>query len=252
MELRRYLSLLRNRLPVILVIAAVGLLGAYATTPQSTQYTASSTLYIGSRIISTQGGQSDLSGDKAMALERLSRTFAIMIEKPTIAAQALARTDVDRSVDQVAAATTATSEFGTQLLDISVTDADPAVASALANALADSFIEAVQDYEPESVNQAEGALPTLPAYVFERASLPTSPNPNNLLFNLVVGLVIGTLTGVGLVLLLDYLDITVRDTADAEARIELPVLGVIPAFGDHLPVPPPVVKAASTPAQQPA
>ena len=211
------------------------MLGAFATTPQDTTYTASSTLYIGSRIIATSGGQTDLSGDKALALERLSRTFAIMIETPTIAAQALARTNVPRSVDQIAAATTATSQFGTQLLDISVTDSDPAIASALANGLADSFIDAVQNFEPDSVTPTEGALPTLPAYVFERATLPTAPNPTNLLFNLVVGLVIGSLTGVGLVLLLDYLDITVRDTHDAESRLELAVLGVIPPFGDHLP-----------------
>lgn len=233
MELRRYLSLLRSRRLVILLIACVGLLGAFATTPQTTTYTASSTLYVGSRLIGTQ---TDLSGDESIALERLSRTFAIMIETPTIAAQALARTNVDRSVEEISDATTALSQFGTQLLTISVTDADPAIASSLANGLADSFVEAVQNYEPESPNQAEGALPTLPAYLFERATLPTDPNPNNLLFNLVIGLVIGTLTGVGLVLLLDYLDITVRDVYSAEDRLELPVLGVIPAFDEGLPV----------------
>jgi len=236
MELRRYLALLRSRWLVIVLLAAVGLMGAYATTPQSTKYTATSTLYIGSRIISTEGSESDLSGDKALALERLSRTFAIMIDTPTIAAQALARTDVDRSVDEIADATTALSQFGTQLLDISVTDTDPAVATALANGLADSFVESVQDYEPESPQQAEGALPTLPAYVFQRASLPTEPNDTNLMFNLVVGLIIGTLTGVGLVLLLDYLDITVHDSHDAEERLGLAVLGVIPTFGDELPL----------------
>jgi capsular polysaccharide biosynthesis protein len=235
MELRRYLSVLRSRALVILLIACVGLLGAFATTPQDTTYTATSTLYIGSRLIGTQ---TDLSGDESIALERLSRTFAIMIETPTIAAQALARTNVDRSVDDIADATTALSQFGTQLLSISVTDDDPAVASALANGLADSFVEAVQNYEPESPSQAEGALPTLPAYVFERATLPTDPNPTNLLFNLVIGLVIGTLTGVGLVLLLDYLDITVRDAYHAEDRLELPVLGVIPSFDEGLPIGP--------------
>lgn len=246
MELRRYINLLRDRWLVILLFACIGLLGAYATTPQATKYTASSTLYIGSRIISTQTGETNLSGDKAIALERLSRTFAIMIESPTIAAQALGRTNVDRSVDEIAAATTATSQFGTQLLTISVTDPDPAVASAVANGLADSFVEAVQNYEPESPNQAEGALPTLPAYVFERATVPTAPNPTNLLFNLAVGLVIGLLTGVGIVLLLDYLDITVHDAHDAEARIELPVLGVIPPFGEQIPVGPSARIAASS------
>lgn len=235
MELRRYLAVLRSRWLVILLIASLGLISAYGTTPQSTKYTASSTLYIGSRIISDASGQTNLSGDKALALERLSRTFAIMIETPTIAAQALARTNVDRSIDEIAEATTAQSEFGTQLLTISVTDADPAVASQVANGLADSFVESVQNYEPESLNQAEGALPTLPAYVFERATLPTEPNPNNLLFNLVIGLALGTLTGVALVLLLDYLDITVHDVHDAESRLELLVLGVIPPFGDELP-----------------
>ena len=43
----------------------------------------------------------------------------------------------------------------------------------------------------------------------------------------------GLLVGAALVFLLDYLDLSLRSTDDVERLLELPVLGVIPAFGPN-------------------
>ena len=55
-----------------------------------------------------------------------------------------------------------------------------------------------------------------------------APEPTALTFNLAVAALIGLVVGIGLVVLLDYVDVTIRGIEDAERRLELPVLGSIP------------------------
>jgi capsular polysaccharide biosynthesis protein len=116
---------------------------------------------------------------------------------------------------------------GTQLLRVRVTDLDPVAARDLTNAMADAFVERVQTFEPSAPAQ-EGTVPSLPAYVFEKAKLPTLPAPIGLSRNLVVAGIFGFLAAAGVVFLLEYLDLTIKNPLDAERRLELPVLGAIP------------------------
>jgi len=233
LELRRYLALLRRRWLLIVLTVIVALAVGYQVTPRADRYTARSTLYIGSRTIDTK--QADLSGDRALALDRLVVTFSVMIDSQPTAARAIDRTGVDTSPERLVSNTTTEPEPATQLLYIDVVDADPARAQALANGLADAFVEAVQDFEPGSVTGGEGDVPVLPAYIFERARLPTVPESSGLVTNLLFAVVLGAGLAVAVVLLLDYLDLSIRTPDDAERLIELPVLGVIPSLGTAVP-----------------
>ena len=78
-------------------------------------------------------------------------------------------------------------------------------------------------------------MPTLPAYVFERASLPTTPIPTGSLRSALVGLLLGLVSSVGIILLIDSLDVTIRDHEDAELELDLRVLGAIPLHDSELP-----------------
>jgi capsular polysaccharide biosynthesis protein len=108
-----------------------------------------------------------------------------------------------------------------------VRDRDAVIAQSLADALARTFVSEVQNFQPPQ-QAGPGTLPTLPAYVFETATLPTAPASNHLLSHLVLGGLLGLVLSVGVVLLLDYIDITVKAPTDIERRVHLPVLGVVP------------------------
>ena len=196
-------------------------------------YVARSTLYVGSTTISFDARQGEISGDRIAALQSIVLTFSKMIDSEPIALRAIQQLDLDIPPKEVVEQTTASPEPVTQLLYIDVTDPDPAVAQALANGLADAFVEAVQEFEPGG---SEGAVPRLPAYVFERAQLPDEPVPTQQVQSVVLATLFGLLVGAGLAFLLDYLDVSLRTAADVERRLELPVLGVIPALGDDVPV----------------
>src|SRR3546814_15499944 len=98
--------------------------------------------------------------------------FSKMIDSETIARSALADLGLERDPSEVVESTTAEPEPGTQLLYVTVTDPDPAMAQTLATGLADTFVKALQAFEP---GLTEGTVPRLPAHVFEPADAPAVP-----------------------------------------------------------------------------
>jgi capsular polysaccharide biosynthesis protein len=172
-----------------------------------------------------QGGS--VSNDVLLGLQRISATYAKMIDSYAIAVDAVDRARAGRTAEALQGQLTATPETGTQLLKVSVTDTQPQAAQVLANAVVDTFVEKISTFEPGQAGQ-EGQPPALPAYVFERARLPVAPAPTDLVRNLILNGLFGLVIAVGLAFLLDYLDVTIKTPAEAERRLELPVLGAIP------------------------
>lgn len=71
------------------------------------------------------------------------------------------------------------------------------------------------------------ALPYNNVRVLDRALAPKAPFRPNLQINLLAALLLGLLVGVGLIVLLELLDTTVKNQADVE-RLKLPFLGLLP------------------------
>jgi capsular polysaccharide biosynthesis protein len=241
MELRRYLSIVRRRLLLVIAIVAAALAAGYLITPRDDTYTATTTLYVGSRSIDIDPRA--VSGDRVAGFDRLIATFTAMIRSEPVARAAARAADVDRSASDVRARTQAEQVQNTNLIAVSVTDRDPATARALANEVADAFVAQIEKFEPRNGDEQVDV-----ASVYERALLPTSPNPSPLLRNLILAALLGLVIAGGAVALLEHLDISLRSTDDVERRLELPVLGVVPALGDELPVTPAAsVRAISKP-----
>lgn len=224
MELRRYFTVLRRRWALLVACALAGLIASYLTTPSGALYQASTMIYVGNR----QFGDGSLSEDRSAGVERVARTFAVMLASEPIAREAIERTSVPASSRSVAARTFAAVVPNTSLIRVVFLDSDPVVAQVLANALSDALVEKVQDFEPGI--GTEGSVPVLPAYVFARAELPLVPQSNGGLARLLTGGFFGLVVAAGLAFLIDYLDITPGSAEDLERHLGLPVLGAIPAI----------------------
>jgi capsular polysaccharide biosynthesis protein len=236
-ELRRYLAILRRRILLIVVTVAVGAGAALAATPRTHTYVATSVIYVGPRAFNFNTNQVTGNNDSILAVEAVLTTFSKMIDSQPTASDAVTNTGVGRSPAEVVGQTTVNAEPSTQLLDVKVTDSDPTVAERLANGMADAFIQKVQSYQPgtlatpgsTSASPAQpGSAPAAPAYVFSRAGLPTSPESTGLLKNVGLGALLGLLASAGAAFLIEYLDVTIKGAGDAERRLNLPVLGIIP------------------------
>ena len=67
----------------------------------------------------------------------------------------------------------------------------------------------------------------------DRALLPTAPVSPNLRRNVSLGMSLGLLAGIALVLLVEYLDRTLKTPDDVERRLALPVLTVVPDLAER-------------------
>jgi capsular polysaccharide biosynthesis protein len=229
MELRRYLSIIRRRLLLIVAIVIAALAAGWLITPQTDSYTASATLYVGSTSLDVRPYSGEVTGDRVVGFDRIIKTFTALLPSQTVTRAGIEQAGVDRSAGSVTAATTATQIENTNLIQLSVTDSDPRVARALANGVSDAFVEQVNDIEPS--DQRDQVIS-----VYEPAKTPAAPDPSNLLRNLALAGLLGLVIAGSVVALLEHLDISFRSVDDVERRLELPVLGVIPALGNHMPV----------------
>jgi protein tyrosine kinase modulator len=236
MELRRYLSIVRRRLLLILAIIAAALVAGWYATPQTIKtYTATSRLYVGSRSISIdpQSGQVRSSGDQVTGLDRLIHTFTVMMQNPQIASRAIDSTNLHRLPAVVAASTDAKQVPKTNMFDVSVTDRDARAARTLANAMSAAFTQQIQAFEPRNSENTEQVVS-----IYQRAVTPSVPNPSSGTRNVALAGLLGVLIAASVVALLEHLDISLRSREDVERHLELPVLGVVPSLGDTMPVTP--------------
>lgn len=249
MELRRYLQILRRKLPLVAMSVLLGMLAGYLITPRTARYTATATLYVGSRVVNPDPRIGELSADRAAAIDRIVQTYAVMIRTEASAAAAVNKAGVGISPQALVGATVTEPVLNTTLLEVSVTNPDPGTAQTLANALTSTFVDRIAELEPGadaagqtttttgsdngegsgSASSTDGSVVAgIPATVTDPAKLPVVPEPTGLSRNLLLGALFGLVISVGIVALLEYLDITIKSPAEAERRLELPVLGALP------------------------
>lgn len=216
----------------MLVTILVALLAGFLITPRGSVYTAKAELYVGSRNIDLNSDRNNVSGDKSIGLSFLANSFAHMIQSRTVAEKALSTTGVSRTLDEVEPNIKATAQIGTSLIQVTVADRDPAVAENLVNSVVDGFVGLIQEQENQQAVTAGTSTATstqpAPVSVYEHAILPTDPEPNGMFQNLILAFIFGTLVAIGAVLLLEYLDLTLKNVDDTQQRLQLRVLGAIP------------------------
>jgi polysaccharide biosynthesis transport protein len=219
MELRRYLHLLRQRLVLVILSVVAGVAGGYLATNHTRTYQATTSIYVGSR------DPSALQSNDIIQMDRIIATYAAMVKSTPVAEGAVQASHAPRSPGQVAGETTAAVVTNTNLISITVTDLDPSVAESLANGVAASFIAQVQNLVAAS-GPAAATAPSVS--VFQPAGLPGASLATSVKRNLALGALFGLVVSIGAVLLIDYLDISIKNAEDLEAHSALPVLGTIP------------------------
>jgi len=229
MEILTYLRVLRRRWLLLAMTVAVALAVADASAPKTVLYEASSTIVVGPRQMSSDPGRTDFSGDLAYPLANLTASYAVLLDSEVVAEDAVRRANVPRSPGGVVGATTTEAVPGTQVLRVTVIDPEPAVAQALATAMATSFVERVTSYAPGG-SSGVGGPPALPVHLYQPAG-PAGARPLSNRTRLATAGLFGLLAAVGVVLLLEHLDLSIRSVEDAEHRLEPAVLGAVPLLG---------------------
>ena len=221
MNLQDVVKLLRSRWLTVCSATVIGILGSVVVTLMTTPlYQATTRLFV-----STASGSSvtDIYQGNRFSQERvISYTELLMGE--TLAQRTVDKLGLSTDAEALQERITASSKLDTVLIDIAVLDESPVQARDIANTLSDEFVVLVRELEtPEN-----GATPNARVVVEQRASIPNEPVVPRTTLNLVTGLVVGLLLGIGLAVVRDLLDNTVKDRNVLEEITGAAIVGSIP------------------------
>lgn len=222
LNLQDIVALLRARWVTALVTTLVVVLGAVAVTLMTTpQYQASTRLFV-----STASGNSinELYQGNLFSQQRvLSYTELVMGE--TLAQRTIDKLGLDMTAEELGEKIKASAKPDTVLIVVDVLDESAVRARDIANTLSDEFVTMARELE----TPADGKMsPDARVVVEQRASIPSEPVVPNTLRNLASGLAVGLLLGVGLAVLRDRLDNTVKDRETVEDITHVGLVGTIP------------------------
>ncbi|MFF8375718.1 polysaccharide biosynthesis tyrosine autokinase [Streptomyces sp. NPDC015661] len=221
LDLRGFLKALRLRWLSITALALVGLGAGIAFTSFSTpQYRATSQIFVSAR---TTSDITELNAGNTFSQARVE-SYADIITSPRIAELVVQRLNLPMTPAGLAKHISAEVKLGTVLIDITVTDRNPALAARIANTVAS---EGSSELVKLETPQGETLSP-VSIGVTRKAETPTTPISPRPLLNTLVGLFAGLLAGVGLAALRDTLDTTLHTGAAMAEATGLAVLGTIP------------------------
>lgn len=229
MELQHYLTILRDRWISALVTALL-VLGAVVafTLLQTPEYQATNRVFV-----QTQAGNSvaDLNSGANFASQQIT-SYADVATTPLVLDPVIDELGLDTTAHELASRISTTVPPETLILEITVTDDDPAQAAAIANATSKSLREQVAALE------TSGEDPTVELTVIAPATEPASPASPSIPRNIAIGLVLAALAGVAIAIVRDLLDNRVRRPDDIEKLFEQPLIAAIPSSKDakHLPL----------------
>lgn len=218
MSLQDYLHALRARwiLAVVAVLLALGAAGfiTYQTTPL---YASSIQLFVSTP--GTSDAATAYQGD-LFSQQRVT-SYAELMAGEELAGRIVNSLDLDVPPSSVAGSITASVVPETVILQATVLDPSPDRAQEIAEAVGRQFPLLVADLETPPGQE----VPTVKVTVVEAADLPGAPVSPSIPTNLALATVLGLLAGIGLIILLELLDNTVKRVADIEEIADTAVIG---------------------------
>ncbi|MGE2689168.1 polysaccharide biosynthesis tyrosine autokinase [Mycolicibacterium pulveris] len=221
MSIQDFVKLLRTRWLIICITVAITVSGAIAVSLLTTPlYQASTRLFVSTTSSTTVA--EIYQGNRYSQERVVSYTELLMGE--TLAKRTIDKLGLDMSAKTLQQNVKASAKPDTVLIDVTVLDESPVRARDLADALSDEFVAMVRELE----TPADGRTPDARVVVEQRASIPENPVTPKTSRNLIVGLALGILLGIGLAVLRDRLDNTVKDRESLEEIAGVGVVGSVP------------------------
>ncbi len=94
--------------------------------------------------------------------------------------------------------------------------------------LEEGYQNLLRDIQQARIAQAMDTYKLANIEIIDRAQVPKNPVSPNILYNTLIGAVIGIFLGLGLAFVFDYFDHTLKSVEDVERYLNMPVLGSVP------------------------
>jgi capsular polysaccharide biosynthesis protein len=217
LDLKELYYILKKRIGLIISITLLAtiisaLVNIFVLTPV---YEAKVSVVIGKDITLSNETNYDLN-DVTM-YQKLVKTYAEVAKSRAVAQSTLNVIGTDITVDELLEMLTVTPQEDTQLMDISVKSTDPEEAKIIVEALTNDFIV-----------RAEKLISNSNIEILDIPEVPKKPIAPNKSLNVIITFFLGLVVSMGLVLIREYMDNTVKTKEEVEKTLNLPVIGLIP------------------------
>jgi succinoglycan biosynthesis transport protein ExoP len=220
-NLRDFFRILRKSWIVVVALTLVG--GGVAlgySLWQKPVYSAATKVFVSTSTVSTV---QDLAQGNTFTVQRV-KTYADLATTPIVLDPVIRQLSLNTTSELLSKDIKSSAPLDTSIIDISVSNTNPAAAARIANATARSLTSTVQDIETS--NKLDSSSPVKLTLV-QTAVVPTVPDSPKIPLNTALGLLIGLALGIGIALLADSLNVRVRSSRDVTELTELPILGGI-------------------------
>ncbi|TFB18909.1 capsular biosynthesis protein [Filobacillus milosensis] len=150
--------------------------------------------------------------------EQLMNTYKEIIKSPLILEKVIANLNLDTTPDQLTKQVEVRSSENSRVVTVSALSEQPEAAVTLANTV---------------VNEFKTAIPTILSvdnvHILSKANISREPVKPRPLINMIVAGMIGLATGVGLAIMMEFLNTKVKTERDIE-QCGVPVLGTVSKF----------------------
>ena len=208
-----------RKLQIVIIVAIFLIIGlVYSYLYVSPEYQATTTVILAQSATTTEGSQETITSNDLTLNQKLVSTYSTLIKSDNVLDEVIRNLNIDKTSSSLQSHITVSSVDDTDLIQISVTDANPELASRIANEVVNVFIEKV----------ANGVYKINNAQVWDEAETPTAPYNINHTRDLIIFIFAGFVVSAIYVLIANILDTTVKSKDDIEKKLGLTVLTTIP------------------------
>ena len=219
-DLRELFFIIKNNIVAIIPVTVLfavagGMVTMFMITPM---YEASATMIVNTR----QDQTANVTNDQINSAKNLVDTYAIIIKSDTVLSSVISDLNLDMTYSQLSSSVTVSAVDSTQVMQVSVQNADPA--------LAKSIVAEITAIAPEIIlDKVEAGS----VKVISEARAGDKPVSPSLTKNVAIAALLGLVLSVGFVLLREMLNNTFKSDEDIQKNLGIPVLGVIPRVEDN-------------------
>ena len=217
MDLKDFFTLVMRNLLVITISTILGLTGGImATTLVTPMYQANVQLFVSTPY------SSDLSSiiqGSSFSQQRV-KSYAQIINGPSTLMPVIKRLKLKDEYAELAKRVKASAPLDTVLINVAVSDASPKLAAKIADAVGAEFSRTVNELELAQKSD----LAAIKVSMVKSARIPTEPSSPRPLLNLLLGLLLGFALGVGISIVRQIFDSSVKSEKDLA---DVPLLAAI-------------------------
>lgn len=200
---------------VILIIMFLAFVIIYDKNIKTPMYKTYTTLVL-TQSEQKNSSNSTITQNDILLNKNLVSTYSEIIKSELILEQVIENLGIEVTTSELSRNISVAALNDTEILKISVLNADPKTAASLANEIADVFTTEIKKiYKIDNVS------------TIDKAKVPNQVANNTFKRDIVLAIFLGIFAGIGIIFVLYYFDDTIKSNENIEEKIGLPVLSKI-------------------------